>query len=68
MKKQTWDSFTKKIYINAPIEKLYWCWTTQEGICLWFLKNAIYERNGEEIESSKYLKIDDNYTWLWHTT
>jgi len=62
----TWDSFTKRIHIKAPIEKLYWCWATEEGITSWFLKNSEYHRGDKKINPSEYIKQDDNYTWMWH--
>ena len=58
MKKLNWDSFTKKIHINADIEKIYALWATEKGICTWFLRNAIYERNGNKIESQEPIKAE----------
>ena len=48
------------------MEKLYWCWTTKEGICSWFLKNAEYLRNGMSLQENETIKEGDNYTWFWH--
>jgi len=62
----TWDSFTKKIHIKAPIEKLYWCWATEEGITSWFLRNSEYLRDGKKINSYEYIQQDDTYTWMWY--
>jgi len=66
MEKLSWNSFTKKIHIKADIEKLYWCWATEKGICSWFLRNAEYKRNGNKIEPQEFVKADDVYTWMWH--
>ncbi len=66
MKDLTWDSFTKRIHIKAPIEKLYWCWATEEGITSWFLRNSEYLRDGKKINSSEYIQQNDTYTWMWH--
>ncbi len=49
MKKLTWDSFTKKIHIKVSIELLYRSWTTEKGICSWFLKDATYEREDKKL-------------------
>ncbi len=49
MKKLTWDSFTKKIHIKVSIELLYQSWTTEKGICSWFLKDATYEREDKKL-------------------
>lgn len=66
MKKLTWNSFTKKIHIKVSKEKLYWCWATKEGICSWFLRDAIYLRDDKQIKSDDFLKENDQYTWMWH--
>ncbi|HMB62639.1 MAG TPA: SRPBCC domain-containing protein [Eudoraea sp.] len=63
----SFDSFTKKIYIKAPQEKLWWCWATQEGICAWFLKSAIYvTREGITRKPNEMIQPGDQYTWEWH--
>lgn len=67
MDQLSFDSFTKKIYIKAPIEKLYWCWATTEGICSWFLRKADYTtKNGELRNPDHFVAIGDVYTWEWH--
>jgi len=66
MKNLVWNSFTKKIHIKATVQKLYWCWATEEGICSWFLKNAIYKRDGNKIVPQEFIKKGDAYTWTWH--
>lgn len=61
------ESFTKKIYITANREKLYWCWATQEGICSWFLREAVYRtKTGIPRESDQKMEQGDMYTWRWH--
>lgn len=61
------DNFTKKIYIKAPIQKLYWCWATVEGIESWFLKKAIYTSSEEKIRKpTEHIQSGDSYTWQWH--
>ncbi len=66
MKKLAWDSFTKKIHIKASTEVLYQCWATQEGICSWFLKDAVFERKGKRIAADALIREGDVYTWKWH--
>jgi len=61
------ESFTKKIYIEAPLEKLYWCWATEEGICSWFLREAIYySKDGRKRRSDSNIEKGDKYTWRWY--
>lgn len=66
MKQLTWDQFTKRIHINASLEKLYWCWATPEGITSWFLREAQYVRNGQPIDRQEFVQPGDKYTWFWH--
>jgi len=62
-----WSSFTKKLGVNAPIEKLYWAWSTQEGIESWFLRKAIYTKlNGATRKPEEPIQAGDEYLWHWH--
>lgn len=61
------DSFTKKIYIKATIEKLYWCWATKAGIESWFLQKAEFTaENGKLRELEEILQPADKYIWEWY--
>lgn len=61
MKTLNFDTFTKKIYIKAPMEKLYWCWATKEGICSWFLRSAQYaSKDGDLGRSTRTLRLAIN--------
>lgn len=67
MKAPTFDSFTKKIYIKAPKEKLYWCWGTKEGIESWFLRNAEYFHSYDKKRHAKEnIEVGDRYVWEWY--
>jgi len=67
MDKLSFDSFIKKIYIKSSVEKLYWCWATEEGICSWFLQNAEYmSSSGQKRDLKANIQVGDNYTWEWH--
>ena len=67
METLNFHSFTKKIFIKAPIEKIYWCWGTQEGICSWFLKEAVYTFNEDSTRKAREeIRAGDHYTWRWH--
>lgn len=67
MEKLSFDAFTKKIYIKAPMQKLYWCWATTAGICSWFLRKAVYTtEEGTTRGSEEFIQVGDNYTWEWH--
>ena len=67
MNELTFDSFTKKIYIKASLEKLYWCWTTKKGIEAWFLQDALYKtKTGQVRSSEEHIQVGDSYLWKWH--
>lgn len=67
MEQLHFDSFTKKIYIKAPLEKLYWCWATKAGIESWFLRKARYlGAEGHPRKDDDYIKAGDSYIWEWY--
>ncbi len=67
METLNFHSFTKKIYIKAPLDKLYKCWTSSEGLCSWFLKEAVYiTKEGNSRSLSDPIQAGDHYTWRWH--
>lgn len=63
----SFDQFTKKIHINASIEKIYECWTTVRGIKSWFLSDASYtDGSGNERNDEETIQKGDRYVWKWH--
>lgn len=67
MSNLSFDSFTKKIYIKAPVEKLYSCWATTDGICTWFLREAEYTDKSDTLrKTGENFEKGDQYVWEWH--
>jgi uncharacterized protein YndB with AHSA1/START domain len=66
MEQLQWHTFEKKIYINSTVEKLYQLWATKSGITSWFLKDAVFRRNGKSLGKTDFLKPGDSYTWYWY--
>ncbi|MEM9077389.1 MAG: SRPBCC domain-containing protein [Bacteroidota bacterium] len=67
MKKLAFDEFTKKIYVKAPLEKLYEYWATSQGISSWFLRNAEYQStDGSKRKRTEKIQNGDVYVWEWH--
>ena len=67
MRSLTFESFAKKIFIKVPMDKLYWCWGTPEGISSWFLREAIYtSATGEKRKAHENVQPGDSYIWKWH--
>ncbi len=62
-----WTTFTVRIPVNAPTEKIYRCWSTREGMEYWFLRMSEFKtpagvlRNNDEA-----VQKGDTYTWRWH--
>ena len=67
MSKLSFDQFTKKIYIRAPLNQLYDLWGTPGGITSWFLKAATYTSGqGKERATNEKFAPGDSYAWRWH--
>lgn len=66
MKGLSFDQFIKKIYIKAPLKKLYWCWATEDGLTSWFLREAKFNRENFTMAYGEYMKPDDTFVWKWH--
>lgn len=67
MNPSNWSSFTKRIPLNAPIEKVYEAWATQDGLEKWFLRSALFSRpNKILLDRNEPIQKDDSYTWLWY--
>lgn len=62
-----WKIFTTRIQVNVPVEKLYWCWATREGIEFWFLRMGEFKKpNGELRAGNEMVQTGDTYRWRWH--
>ena len=67
MEKLSFDTFTKKINIKASMDKLYWCWASEEGICSWFLSSAKYlSPSGNTRDPKETIRGGDTYIWEWY--
>jgi uncharacterized protein YndB with AHSA1/START domain len=62
-----WSSFTVRIPVQAPAEKLYWCWATKEGMEFWFLRLSEYKSpDGLLRNNNEPVRKGDHYNWRWH--
>lgn len=62
-----WSSFTVRININAPLEKLYNAWATCEGMEYWFLRLSEYKKPDETLRNNNEpVQKGDAYKWLWY--
>ena len=59
--------FTRKIYLKAPLETVYRCWATEEGLCSWFLRSAWFtDPSGRRRGPGEPAAAGDTYAWQWH--
>ncbi len=62
-----WSSFTTRIPVNAPIEKIYLCWATKAGMEFWFLRLSEYKKpTGELRKADEPVQNGDTYKWFWY--
>ena len=67
MSNYDWSRFVTRINVNAPIEKLYWCWATREGMEYWFLRLSEFKNaDGTLRAAAESVQKNDTYTWRWH--
>ena len=67
MENINWKSFTVRINVDAPVDKLYNLWATREGIEHWFLRLGEYKNPaGETRKGNEHAQKGDTYTWRWH--
>ena len=67
MSEYDWSRFSHKIYINAPMQKVYNAWATRAGLEDWFLRKAEFKSpEGALRAPQSQIMAGDTYEWLWH--
>jgi hypothetical protein len=62
-----WSRFSVRINTKIPVDKLYWCWATKEGIEFWFLRRSDYKKpDGGLYSDTAYVQKGDSYSWWWY--
>ena len=62
-----WTTFTVRVPVNAPPDKLYACWATRAGMEYWFLRRSQYKKpDGSERGPEEPVQQGDTYRWLWY--
>jgi len=61
-----WNTFTKRILINCPVETVYRCWATQSEIETWFLEKADYFHNDVARKPDEPVQKGDSFSWKWN--
>ncbi|MFI5196444.1 MAG: SRPBCC domain-containing protein [Chitinophagales bacterium] len=67
MSQLDWSKFSLKIYISAPMQKVYDAWTTRANLENWFLRKAEFKMpDGTLRENNDQIQKEDTYEWMWH--
>lgn len=61
-----WETFTKRIIINSPIDSVYRSWATKSEIETWFLEQADYQSDGTHRKPGELVQKGDRFSWKWH--
>ena len=66
MENFNWEQFTKRIFVNADLKKVYNAWTKSEELEQWFLSKAtFYLESGEALTPSTNVSSNCRYQWNW---
>src|SRR4051812_24348760 len=58
--------FTKKININASVQKVYEAWASQNEIEKWFLRKSEFTKVDGVLRSrDEQIAAGDTYLWMW---
>jgi len=67
MSQYDWSKFSQKIYIKAPMPRVYDAWTTRANLESLFLRKAEFKAtDGTLKENNSPIQKGDTYDWLWH--
>src|SRR4051812_48552301 len=67
MQEHDWSRFLLRIPINADLKKIYYSFTSQEGLEAWFLRKAAFTSSeGKSRDPHQNIAPGDKYEWLWH--
>ena len=61
-----WNSFTKRILINASVDSLYRSRVTTSEIETWFLEQADYQAGDSGRGPDELVQKGDLFSWKWH--
>ncbi|MBS4035351.1 MAG: SRPBCC domain-containing protein [Ignavibacterium sp.] len=63
---KTWNTFTKRIRINKPIDSVYRSWATKGQIETWFLEKADYFLGSKQRQADELVQKGDSFLWKWN--
>ena len=66
MNSRNWSRFLLRIPISAHKQNIFDRWTSQSALESWFLRQALFFRNGKALDPQTIIKENDNYEWRWY--
>ena len=63
---KTWNTFTKRIWINKPIDSVYRSWATKGQLETWFLEKADYFFGSKQRQADELVQKGDSFLWKWN--
>jgi uncharacterized protein YndB with AHSA1/START domain len=62
-----WNSFTKRIFIDQPTDKVYESWAKPGLLTQWFLEKAEYAYDdGQKRQPDEFIQSGDRHEWKWN--
>lgn len=61
----TWKEFTHAILLNASTDEVFDFVGTSNGLCKWFLGDAVFTNDGGKVNGGLIPEAGDYYHWKW---
>lgn len=61
-----WNSFTRKILINKPVNVVYRSWATRGQLETWFLEKAEFSSGNVTRGANELIQKGDTFNWKWN--
>ncbi|MGZ5190597.1 MAG: SRPBCC domain-containing protein [Flavisolibacter sp.] len=66
MNSHDWSKFLLRIPIAAHKQNIFDRWTSQSALESWFLRQALFYRNGKALDPQTIVRVNDSYEWRWY--
>ena len=66
MNAHDWSRFLLRIPISAHKQNIFDRWTSQSALESWFLRQALFYRDGKAINPQTIIQVNDTYEWRWY--
>jgi hypothetical protein len=66
MDSHDWSKFLLRIPISAHKQNIFDRWTSQSALESWFLRQALFFRDGKALDPQTIVQVNDRYEWRWY--